>query len=37
MELGLRQDNAEAMTRQLYETIKEAAKWYDEFLNEDTK
>lgn len=37
MELGLRQDNAEAMSRQLHETIKEAAKWYDEFLNEDTK
>ena len=34
MNLGLRQDNAKAMTEQLYDTIKEAAKWYDKFLNE---
>ena len=34
MELGLRQDNVKEMSQQLYDTIKEAAKWYDEFLKE---
>ena len=34
MELGLCQDNVKEMTQQLYDTIKEAAKWYDNFLNE---
>ena len=37
MELGLRQDNVKEMTQQLYDTIKEAAKWYDKFLNEQAE
>jgi hypothetical protein len=37
MELGLRQDNVKEMTQQLYDTIKEAAKWYDEFLKKSSK
>ena len=34
MDLGLRQDNVKAITEQLYDTIKNAAKWYDDFLNQ---
>ena len=37
MELGLRQDSVKEMTQQLYDTIKEAAKWYDEFLKKSSK
>ena len=37
MELGLRQDNVKEMTQQLYDTIKEATKWYDKFLNEQAE
>lgn len=37
MDLGLRQDNAKAKTEELYGTIKEAAKWYHEFLNKNNQ
>ena len=37
MDLGLRQDNAKAKTEELYGTIKEAAKWYHEFLNQNNQ
>ena len=37
MDLGLRQDNAKAKTEELYDTIKEAAKWYHEFLNKNNQ
>lgn len=33
MDLGLRQDNVKEKTEQLYGTIMEAAKWYNEFLS----
>ena len=32
MDIGLRQDNVKEKTEQLYDTIKEAAKWYNDFL-----
>lgn len=32
--IDLRQDKVKELTQQLYDTINEAAKWYDEFLNE---
>lgn len=37
MELGLRQDNVKEKTEQLYGTIKDAAKWYNNFLNQENK
>ena len=37
MELDLRQDNVKEKTEQLYGTIKDAAKWYNEFLNQDNQ
>ena len=37
MELELRQDNVKEKTEQLYGTIKDAAKWYNEFLNQDNQ
>ncbi len=33
----LRQDKVEELTRQFHEAIKGAAKWYDDFLNEQNK
>lgn len=32
--IDLRQDKVEDLTKQLYDTIHEATKWYDEFLSE---
>ena len=32
--IDLRQDKVKELTQQLYDTINEAAKWYDEFLSE---
>lgn len=32
--IDLRQDKVEELTKQLYDTIHEATKWYDEFLSE---
>ena len=32
--IDLRQDKVKELTQQLYDTINEAAKWYDEFLDE---
>ena len=32
--IDLRQDKVKELTQQLYDTINEAAKWYDKFLNE---
>ena len=32
--IDLRQDKVEELTKQLYDTIHEATKWYDEFLKE---
>ena len=37
MELGLRQDNVQEVTKRLYDSIKEAAQWYDDFLNGEQK
>lgn len=37
MELELRQDNVKEKTEQLYGTIKDAAKWYNEFLNQNNQ
>ena len=37
MDLELRQDNVKEKTEQLYGTIKDAAKWYNEFLNQDNQ
>ena len=31
--IDLRQDKVKELTQQLYDTINEAAKWYDEFLS----
>ena len=32
--IDLRRDKVKELTQQLYDTINEAAKWYDEFLDE---
>lgn len=32
--IDLRQDKVKELTQQLYDIINEAAKWYDEFLNQ---
>lgn len=32
--IDLRQDKVEELTKQLYDTIHEATKWYDEFLKD---
>lgn len=33
----LRQDNVKELTKQYHEAIKEAAKWYNNYLNEQNK
>ena len=37
LDIGLRQDNVQEVIKRMHDSIKEVAKWYDDFLNEEQK